>query len=514
MRGFFRFFIRLFAFIQKELAEVLRQTRLIFVLVLGPFLILLIFGIGYRTEARPLRAIFISQADQELNAAIEEYAPNLGAQLVYLGLSTSENEALEKLRQGQTDIVVVVPPSPYETLRGNQQAIFKLYHNEIDPFQASYVRYVGVVYVQETNRRLWVAALQQGQKEAATVEENLRAAQASAVAARAALQAGDTSTARQRKQELDHSLTALSLGMGASLALLGNLPQAGANGPGGATQPPPSDTILAAWKAVQESSTNLASYQEDSQDHTREIQEIANLEENLTTLEGQLQEFQQMDANIMTSPFNVETKNLSAIDLTPIDFFTPSILALLLQHLAVTFAALSIVRERLSGAMELFRVSPVSALETLLGKYLSYLLFGGLIAASLSLLIVYVLKIPMLGNWWTYGLVIGLLLFASLGFGFVLSLLSQSTSQAVQYSMLLLLTSIYFSGFFVDLRYFWPPVQIVSWSLPSTYGSQLLQAILLRGQFPPLVLVGGILAFGAALFLLSWYLLHRLMRYS
>ena len=43
-----RFIIRTSAFVSKELVEILRQTRLLLALVLGPFLILLLFGRGFR----------------------------------------------------------------------------------------------------------------------------------------------------------------------------------------------------------------------------------------------------------------------------------------------------------------------------------------------------------------------------------------------------------------------------------------------------------------------------------
>jgi len=41
--------IRIGAFARKEMTEILRQPRLLLTLILGPFLILLLFGIGYKT---------------------------------------------------------------------------------------------------------------------------------------------------------------------------------------------------------------------------------------------------------------------------------------------------------------------------------------------------------------------------------------------------------------------------------------------------------------------------------
>jgi ABC-2 type transport system permease protein len=118
----------------------------------------------------------------------------------------------------------------------------------------------------------------------------------------------------------------------------------------------------------------------------------------------------------------------------------------------------------------------------------------------------------MRGSWTEYAAVILVLIFTSLGMGFLISLVSQTDTQAVQYSMFLLLGSVFFSGFFLDLRYLWEPVRIVSWALPATYGIRLLQDIMLRGGAILPNLFYGLLAIGVGLFLVSWLLLRRLMR--
>jgi ABC-2 type transport system permease protein len=95
--------------------------------------------------------------------------------------------------------------------------------------------------------------------------------------------------------------------------------------------------------------------------------------------------------------------------------------------------------------------------------------------------------------------------------GFLISLISQTDTQAVQYSMLLLLASIFFSGFFLDLRLMWEPMKILAWSLPATYGIQMLQNVMLRGAAAPILLLQGLALIGAGLFLVDWLLLRRRM---
>jgi len=51
---------------------------------------------------------------------------------------------------------------------------------------------------------------------------------------------------------------------------------------------------------------------------------------------------------------------------------------------------------------------------------------------------------------------------------------------------------------------------IFSWVLPATYGTALLQDIMLRGSQPDPLLLGGLPAFGAG-FVLAMLLLQRLM---
>ena len=139
----------------------------------------------------------------------------------------------------------------------------------------------------------------------------------------------------------------------------------------------------------------------------------------LGELETTLAEFTSISPSVIVSPFRSEAQSVANLTPDITAFFAPGVLVLLLQHIAVTFGALSVVRERQIGTVELFRVAPISPGEVLVGKYLSYLIFGGLLAAVLTLLLRYALGVPMLGNWWHYVLVIGLILLASLGIGLV-----------------------------------------------------------------------------------------------
>ena len=513
MRSIASFIIRVSAFVSKELTEILRQTRLLLALVLGPFLILLLFGLGFRNEARVLRAIFVVPPGEQMAAAqVQEYATTLGPQLDFRGVVQNEGEALAQLSRGAVDAVVIVPDQVEEKIRNSEQPVVQLFHREIDPFQVSYVQYVAQIYVDELNRRVLRSIAEEGQAEAAGVQDELQTARNSARTMREAFERGDGTAAQAARGEMNSSLDVVSLSVGASLGVL----QGVENMMGGPDngQPGAASQILGTFDALNANNASLNDTPTDKENYSEEAQRAAAIEQDLTTLDEQLADFRSIQPQVLVSPFRAEAVSVNNIELNSSDFFAPGVIVLLLQHLLVTFAALSIVRERTSGTMELFRVAPVSAFETLLGKYISYLFIGVLLAAGISALVVLVLRVPMNGNWWNFAYVVLALMFASLGIGFIVSLISQTTSQAVQYSMLVLLFSIFFSGFFLDLRLMWDNLRFIAWMIPVTYAMRMLQEIMFRAAGVDLRLIGGLVGIGVLLFLISWFLLRRQMRTS
>ena len=80
---------------------------------------------------------------------------------------------------------------------------------------------------------------------------------------------------------------------------------------------------------------------------------------------------------VVAAPTRANLVNVAPSSPGVVAFFAPAVLALILQHLAVTLVAMSLVRERMSGVMEVFRIAPVSAAEILAGKLLAFGLIGG-----------------------------------------------------------------------------------------------------------------------------------------
>jgi ABC-2 type transport system permease protein len=222
-------------------------------------------------------------------------------------------------------------------------------------------------------------------------------------------------------------------------------------------------------------------------------------------LEQQSQQATKVPPDVLASPFSVEATNTVPAEPTAIGFFTPAVVVLLLQHIAVSLASLSMVRDRLLGAMEVYRVAPVRPLEIILGKSLSYGLLLGVVGALLVLLVNLLLGVPILGAPIWAVVTLGLLLFSSLGLGFFVAGFAETETQAVQLAMLVLLASIFFGGFFLALDTLWAPIRTISYLLPVTFGSLDLRDVMLRGVAPDpttlgvLALIGVLCYVGASL---------------
>src|SRR5690606_32574676 len=138
------------------------------------------------------------------------------------------------------------------------------------------------------------------------------------------------------------------------------------------------------------------------------------------------------------------------------------------QHLAITLGALTMARMRLLRFTEMLRIAPIRPVEVVLGSYLTYAILAGLAAAALFAMLHWVLDVPVIGSYLIVVAVAALLLLVSLGIGFVISLLASSVQQAVQVAMLVLLGSIFFSGFVFTMDQISWPVRAISYLFPAT----------------------------------------------
>ncbi|MDL2335100.1 MAG: ABC transporter permease [Chloroflexota bacterium] len=392
--GPFKSVTRILAQVRKELIQVRRRPGAFLSLVLGPFLIMAIFGLGYTGVRKPLDTVVVIPPTLSLPRDPAFYQQLAGPALNILSVDETPDSAQSRLANQQLDLVIVAPADAADKFRAGQQAQITVAYNSVDPIEAGYADFLAGVVDRQINEQIIREAVTEGQS-----------------------------------------------------YVIG---EAG------------------------------------SQIH--------------------------VPPEVVAAPTTVSVTNLAPTQPDVVGFAAPAALALMLQHMAVTLTAMSFVRERMSGAMELLRVSPVNSLELALGKYLGLGIVSGIIAAITVALLVFGLGVPMLGNVWLIVLVIALLIAASLGLGLIISVVSDSERQAVQLCLLLLLASVFFSGFVLPVHEFREGVQYGAYALPVTHGIRLLQDLMLRGNSTSWWQLGVLGALAGGFLILTVVLLRRTMR--
>jgi ABC-2 type transport system permease protein len=488
--------VRTSAFVRKEIVQVLRQPGLMVSLVLGPFVILLAFGGGLREDDPAVRTIFVVPEGSGIEEEVEQFAEAQSERLTVDGVQSDEEDALNSLRRGEVQMVLVFPDDAEQTVRSGSQAEVSVYHDQIDPLETQAIQLFTRTGVDEVNRQVLRELVRSGQQESADVQQRLDAAKASVAALDQQLSGG--AEADEQLHFAQGDLAGLALALGPSLAVLGGIEQT--TGPGDSTE------LLDAYASLTESSDSLS---QSSSASAVEREQVSKLSEDLETLDGELETFQSLSPDVIVSPFGGTTQRISGGDVQLVAFYAPAVLALLVQHMVVTFVGLSIVRERELGTNELFRAAPVTTAEVVLGKYLAFFVMGAVIAAALTAGLVFGLGVPMVGSWAVVLTTIALLLLASTGLGFLLALVAGSDSEAVQYAMLVLLASIFFSGFLLSLERFHPVLVWIARLLPVTSGVVLLRDAMLRGQLIQPLYLPLLALLAVVFFVASWRLYTR-----
>src|SRR6266498_4388694 len=105
----FKPIIRLLSFFSKEVNEVRRQPKLVLSLLLGPFIILLLFGIGYSGERPKIRTVLVMPPQGLDLVDINDLKKAISTNFALVDVTSDQNAAQALLRSGQADVVETLP---------------------------------------------------------------------------------------------------------------------------------------------------------------------------------------------------------------------------------------------------------------------------------------------------------------------------------------------------------------------------------------------------------------------
>lgn len=184
--------------------------------------------------------------------------------------------------------------------------------------------------------------------------------------------------------------------------------------------------------------------------------------------------------------------------------FVPGVMAMVLMLVCTMMTAITIVREKETGTMEIMLVSPIQPLKIIIAKAVPYLLLSIINIASILLLSVFVLDVPIKGN---LVLLISesiLFIITCLSFGLLISSVTDSQQTAMFISLTgMFLPTVMLSGFMFPIENMPMPLQVISNIVPSKWFYSIVRSVMIKGLGPGNVLKETLILAGMTVLLLA-----------
>lgn len=132
----------------------------------------------------------------------------------------------------------------------------------------------------------------------------------------------------------------------------------------------------------------------------------------------------------------IETRFRYNPDVKSLHAMVPAVIPLLLLMLPAMLTALAVVREKETGSITNFFVTPVTRLEFLLGKQLPYVALSMVNFLLMILLAVTIFDVPVKGSFFTLSLAALIFSFVSTGMGLLASAITRSQIAAMFFAMI------------------------------------------------------------------------------
>lgn len=184
------------------------------------------------------------------------------------------------------------------------------------------------------------------------------------------------------------------------------------------------------------------------------------------------------------------------------NFFLPGMVAILLLFVTTMLTAFSVVREKERGTLEQLIVTPVRPLALMLGKITPYFALGLGELCAILVFMRYVFDVPIHGSALLLILLSSCYLFVNLTIGILISTKANSQAEAIQLAMMIMLPSIFLSG------YIFPRdnMPLLFWGLshlvPATYMVNISRGVILRGTGVADLWLDALVLFGLGLLVL------------
>lgn len=162
--------------------------------------------------------------------------------------------------------------------------------------------------------------------------------------------------------------------------------------------------------------------------------------------------------------------------------FVPGVMGLILMLICAMMTSISIVREKETGTMEVLLVSPIRPIFIILAKAVPYLVLSCVNLATILLLSVYVLHVPVEGSLWTLSFLSLLLIAVALSLGLLISCVVQNQVAAMIVSgMGLMMPVMLLSGMIFPIESMPAVLQWISNIIPARWYIQAVKKVMIEG---------------------------------
>ena len=162
--------------------------------------------------------------------------------------------------------------------------------------------------------------------------------------------------------------------------------------------------------------------------------------------------------------------------------FVPGVMGLILMLICAMMTSISIVREKETGTMEVLLVSPIRPIFIILAKAVPYLVLSCVNLATILLLSVYVLHVPVEGSLWTLSFLSLLLIAVALSLGLLISCVVQNQVAAmIESGMGLMMPVMLLSGMIFPIESMPAVLQWISNIIPARWYIQAVKKVMIEG---------------------------------
>ncbi len=162
--------------------------------------------------------------------------------------------------------------------------------------------------------------------------------------------------------------------------------------------------------------------------------------------------------------------------------FVPGVMAMVLMLVCAMMTSISIVREREMGTMEVILVSPIVPIRVIMAKLIPYFLLSMINIASILLLSVYVLDVPIKGSLMLLVLECLLFTITVLALGLLISSVAGSQQVAMLASLMgLFLPTVMLSGFMFPVENMPVLLKGLSNVVPSKWFYYIVKNVMIKG---------------------------------